>query len=162
MLKYLITYLGTGVAFAALDAIYLTVAGQKVYRPTLDYALADKPALVILELGANDALRGIDPKLVRANLDAMIKKIQASGAKLLLAGMKCPSNWGEHYQHEFERIYPELAQADGVALYPFFLDGVAMQPQLNQPDGLHPNARGVAVIVERIAPTVARLIGGPS
>jgi acyl-CoA thioesterase I len=128
----------------------------------LDWTLADKPALVILELGANDALRGIDPRLVRANLDAMMTKIQASGAKLLLAGMKAPTNWGEAYGHAFERIYPELAQAHGVALYPFFLDGAAMDPQLNQPDGLHPNQRGVEIVVERILPYVARLIGGHS
>jgi acyl-CoA thioesterase-1 len=128
----------------------------------LDWTLAGKPALVILELGANDALRGIDPKSVRANLDAMIKKIQASGATLLLAGMKAPTNWGEAYRRAFERIYPELAQADGVALYPFFLDGVAMDPTLNQPDGLHPNERGVEIVVEHILPYVARLIGGHS
>ena len=128
----------------------------------LDWTLADKPALVILELGANDALRGIDPKRTRANLDAIIGKIQASGAKLLLAGMKAPSNWGEAYQHRFDRLYPELAHAHGVALYPFFLDGVAMDPALNQPDGLHPNQRGVDIVVERILPYVVRLIGGPS
>jgi acyl-CoA thioesterase I len=128
----------------------------------LDWSLADKPDIVILELGANDALRGIEPKIVRANLDAMITKIQASGAKLLLMGMRAPSNWGEEYRHEFDRVYPELAQAHGVTLYPFFLEGVAMDPQLNQPDGLHPNERGVAALVERIAPYVARLIGGRS
>jgi acyl-CoA thioesterase-1 len=128
----------------------------------VDWALSDKPDYVLIEFGANDALRGIDPKLVRANLDAMIAKIQASGAKLLLAGMKCPTNWGEAYRREFERIYPALAQAHGVALYPFFLDGVAMDPTLNQPDGLHPNARGVEIVVERILPYVIRLIGGPS
>lgn len=128
----------------------------------LDWNLADKPDLVILELGGNDMLRGLDPKITRANLDQMIKKIKASGAKLLLAGMKAPSNWGEAYQHEFDRIYPELAHADGVALYPFFLDGVVLDPQLNQPDGKHPNERGVEIIVNRIAPYVARLIGGPS
>ena len=128
----------------------------------LDWALADKPDIVILELGANDALRGIDPKIVRANLDAMIGKIQASGAKLLLMGMRAPPNWGEDYQHEFDRLYPELARARAVTLYPFFLEGVAMDPKLNQPDGLHPNERGVAVLVERIAPYVARLIGGRS
>jgi len=128
----------------------------------LDWALADKPDIVILELGANDALRGIDPKTVRANLDAMIGKIQATGAKLLLMGMRAPPNWGEDYQHEFERIYPELARAHGVTLYPFFLEGVAMDPKLNQPDGLHPNEQGVAALVDRIAPYVARLIGGRS
>src|SRR5947208_5432032 len=128
----------------------------------LDWALADKPDVVILELGANDALRGIDPATVRANLEAMISRIQASGAKLLLTGMLAPPNWGEDYRREFDRIYPELAQAHGVALYPFLLDGVAMDARLNQPDGLHPNERGVAVLVDHIAPLVARLIGGPS
>jgi acyl-CoA thioesterase I len=128
----------------------------------LDWALAAKPDIVILELGANDALRGIDPRVVRANLDAMIGKIQASGAKLLLTGMRAPPNWGEDYQHDFDRMYPELAKAHAVTLYPFFLEGVAMDPKLNQPDGLHPNERGVAVLVDRIAPVVARLIGGRS
>ena len=128
----------------------------------LDWALADKPDIVILELGANDALRGIEPANVRANLDAMIGKIQASGAKVLLMGMRAPPNWGEEYQNEFERIYPELAHAHGVTLYPFFLEGVAMDPKLNQPDGLHPNEKGIAALVDRIAPIVARLIGGRS
>ena len=131
-------------------------------RARLDWALADKPDVVILELGANDALRGIDPATVRANLEAMISRIQASGAKLLLTGMLAPPNWGEDYRRDFDRIYPELAQAHGVALYPFLLDGVAMDARLNQPDGLHPNERGVAVLVDHIAPLVARLIGGPS
>jgi acyl-CoA thioesterase-1 len=131
-------------------------------RARLDWALADKPDVVILELGANDALRGIDPPTVRANLEAMISRIQASGAKLLLTGMLAPPNWGEDYRRDFDRIYPELAQAHGVALYPFLLDGVAMDARLNQPDGLHPNERGVAVLVDHIAPLVARLIGGPS
>ena len=128
----------------------------------LDWSLADKPALVLLEFGANDMLRGIDPKLVRANLDAMITKIQASGAKVLLLGMEAQANWGNDYKRRFDRIYPELAREHGVALYPFFLEGVAMDPKLNQPDGLHPNEEGVAVLVERIAPYVVRLIGGRS
>ena len=128
----------------------------------LDAALADKPEIVILELGANDALRAIEPAAVRTNLDRMIEKIEASGAKLLLMGMRAPPNWGEDYQHQFDPIYPELAQAHGVTLYPFFLEGVAMDPKLNQPDGLHPNEAGVAVLVDRIAPVVARLIGGRS
>ena len=128
----------------------------------LDWALAEKPEIVILEFGANDALRGIDPAVVRANLEAMIAKIKARGAKLLLAGMRAPPNWGEEYQRQFDRLYPELARRHGLALYPFFLDGVAMDPVLNQPDGLHPNAQGVAAIVDRIAPIVAELIGGRS
>ena len=128
----------------------------------LDWALADKPDFVILALGANDMLRGIDPKIARANLDKMIDKIQASGAKLLLLGMHAEANWGAQYQHEFDAIYPELAKAHGVPLYPFFLDGVAMNPELNQADGMHPNERGVAIMVDRIAPLVAKMIRGPS
>jgi acyl-CoA thioesterase-1 len=128
----------------------------------LDWTLADKPDFVILELGANDALRGIDPAIVRRNLDAMIAKVQASGAKLLLLGMLAPPNLGEAYQHDFDRIYPELAKAHAVPLYPFFLEGVAMDPMLNQADGLHPNEKGVAVLVDHIAPLVAKLIKGQS
>ena len=126
----------------------------------LDWALADKPDFVILALGANDMLRGIDPKIARANLDKMIDKVQASGAKLLLLGMHAEANWGAPYQHEFDAIYPELAKAHNVPLYPFFLDGVAMNPELNQADGMHPNERGVAIMVDRIAPLVEKLIRG--
>jgi acyl-CoA thioesterase-1 len=128
----------------------------------LDWALADKPEYVILALGANDALRGIDPQIVRANLDKMIVRIQATGAKILLLGMLAPANWGADYEHAFDRIYPELAQAHGLPLYPFFLEGVAMDPALNQADGLHPNERGVAIMVDRIAPLVAKLLGARS
>jgi acyl-CoA thioesterase I len=147
--------------------VHVTNAGNSGDTTTdglarLDWSLADKPDLVILELGANDTLRGIDPKIVRANLDAMLTKIRLSGAKVLLAGMLPLANWGEAYQEQFARIYPELAQAHGVTLYPFFLEGVAMDPKLNQPDGLHPNERGVAALVDRIAPIVAQLIGDRS
>jgi acyl-CoA thioesterase-1 len=128
----------------------------------LDWALADKPDFVILALGANDALRGIDPEIVRANLEKMIEKIQASGAKILILGMLAPANWGQQYEHEFDAIYPDLAKAHGVPLYPFFLEGVAMNPALNQPDGLHPNERGVAIMVDHIAPLVAKMVGGAS
>jgi acyl-CoA thioesterase-1 len=128
----------------------------------LDWALTDKPDLVILALGANDALRGIEPSTVRENLDKMIGKIEASGAKVLLLGMLAPPNWGEEYRHAFDQIFPELARIHHLPLYPFFLEGVAMQPELNQPDGLHPNERGVAVLVDRIAPVVARLLASAS
>ena len=128
----------------------------------LDWALADKPDFVILALGANDALRGIDPASVRANLDKMIAKVEASGAKLLLLGMVAPPNWGPEYKRAFDAIYPDLARVHDLPLYPFLLEGVAMNPELNQPDGLHPNPRGVAVMVDRIAPLVARLVGGRS
>jgi acyl-CoA thioesterase I len=128
----------------------------------LDWSLAEKPDLVILALGSNDALRGIDPAAVRDNLDKIIQKIEASGARVLLLGMLAPSNWGEEYRSAFDRIFPELARAHHVPLYPFFLEGVAMKPELNQPDGLHPNERGVAVLVDRIAPVVAGLVRSPS
>jgi acyl-CoA thioesterase-1 len=119
----------------------------------LDWALADKP---------DDALRGIDPATVRDNLDQMIGKIEATGAKVLLLGMLAPPNWGDEYKRAFDGIFPELAQLHHLPLYPFFLEGVAMKPELNQPDGLHPNEKGVAVLVDRIAPVVAGLIGGAS
>jgi acyl-CoA thioesterase-1 len=128
----------------------------------LDWALADKPDLVILALGANDALRGIEPSTVRDNLDKIIRKIEASGAKVLLLGMLAPPNLGEEYKSAFDRIFPELARTYHLQLYPFLLEGVAMKPELNQPDGIHPNERGVAVLVDRIAPVVAGLIGGAS
>jgi len=128
----------------------------------LDWALAEKPDLVILALGGNDALRGIDPSSVHANLEKMIEKVEASGAKVLLLGMLAPPNWGEDYKRAFDRIFPELARIHHLPLYPFFLDGVAMNSELNQPDGLHPNEKGVAVLVDKIAPIVAGLIGGAS
>jgi acyl-CoA thioesterase I len=131
----------------------------------LDWALADKPDLVILALGANDALRGIDPATVRTNLDKMLQKIVATGAKVLILGMRAPPNWGEGYDRDFDRIFPELAQTYRAALYPFFLEGIAMKPELNQADGLHPNEHGVAVLVDRIGPVVAGLLarqGGAS
>jgi acyl-CoA thioesterase-1 len=90
----------------------------------------------------------------------MMQKIAASGAKMLLLGMVAPPNWGEEYKSAFDRIFPELARAHRVPLYSFFLEGVAMKPELNQPDGLHPNEQGVAALVDRIAPIVARLVGG--
>jgi acyl-CoA thioesterase-1 len=124
----------------------------------IDWSLATKPDFVILALGANDAMRGISPMIVRDNLEKMIDKVQASGAKLLLLGMVAPANWGADYQHAFDAIYPDLAKAHGLPLYPFFLEGVAMNPYLNQPDGLHPNEHGVALMVDHIAPLVAKMM----
>lgn len=125
----------------------------------LDWAVPPGADAAIVELGANDALRGIDPKLTRAALEKLLGRLQAKGLAVMIAGMKAPSNWGEAYTQEFDRIYPELAQSTGSLLYPFFLDGVAMSTDLNQPDGLHPTAKGVAVIVARIMPKVEELIG---
>lgn len=124
----------------------------------LDWALADRPDAVILELGANDGLRGLDPAATRANLDAMLSRLGAAGTPVLLAGMLAPPNLGSEYGAEFNRIYPELAAKHDVALYPFFLDGVAADAALNQGDGIHPNAAGVGVIVERMLPDLGRLI----
>jgi acyl-CoA thioesterase I len=126
----------------------------------LDWALGDHPDLVILELGANDALRGIDPALAYANLDKILARLKASGAKVLLTGMLAPPNWGREYQQEFAAIFPKLADKYQVPLYPFFLDGVATDPALNQPDGLHPNARGAQLIAAKVAPYVERLLRG--
>jgi acyl-CoA thioesterase-1 len=128
----------------------------------LDWSLASKPDIVILALGANDAMRNIPPWVVHANLDQMLSKIQASGAKVLLLGMLAPSNWGPEYERAFNQIYPELAKAHGVTLFPFFLEGVAMNPALNQPDGIHPNPQGVAIMVDHVAPLLTALIGGKS
>ena len=124
----------------------------------LDKAIAEHPDVVILELGTNDALRGINPATTQANLGTMITKFREGGAKqLLLTGILAPPNWGEEYRHAFDRVYPELARSYDVPLYPSFLDGVALDPQLNQPEGLHPNARGVAIIVSRLGPVLVSL-----
>jgi len=125
----------------------------------LDWAMGDHPDFVLVELGANDALRGINPKVTYANLDQILAKLNAAGVKVLLIGMRALANWGPAYEQEFDAIYPKLAAKYGAMLYPFFLDGVALDPKLNQADGIHPNAQGVAVIVARLAPYVARLLG---
>ena len=125
----------------------------------LDWAIADHPDIVLLELGANDALRGIDPKLTRTNLDAMLARLTRDHIKVLLVGMKAPRNWGPEFDNAFDAIYPDLAKKYAVPLYPFFLDGVALDAKLNQGDGLHPNAAGIEVIVAKIAPAVERLVG---
>lgn len=131
-------------------------------RSRLDWVLAtlppDEPDLIIVELGGNDALRGIDPALTRENMDGILASLKARGTPVLLAGMLAPPNLGDEYGEEFNGIFPELADAYGVAFYPFFLDGVAAEPDLNQPDGIHPNREGVAVIVDRIGPLVAQLL----
>jgi acyl-CoA thioesterase I len=124
----------------------------------LDWSLADKPDVVILELGGNDALRGLDPGQAKANLDAILTRLQSKGLVVLLAGMKAPRNLGPDYAKEFDAIFPELAVRHQVALYPFFLDGVAADPDFNQEDGIHPNPAGVAIIVKRMLPAVERAL----
>jgi acyl-CoA thioesterase-1 len=125
----------------------------------LEWALDPKPDFAIVELGANDGLRGLDPAQTRANLDAILTKLKAKGVPVLFAGMYAPPNMGPDYAKPFNALYPELAQKHGVAFYPFFLEGVAANAALNQPDGIHPNAKGVDIIVERMLPHVLKLIG---
>lgn len=127
-------------------------------RARLDWGLAPYgdagPDLVILELGANDGLRGINPALTRTNMTAILETLTGRNIPVLLAGMLAPPNLGPDYRAAFDPIYPELATEYGVPLYPFFLDGVAADPALNQADGIHPTAEGVAIIVEKLGPLV--------
>ncbi len=116
--------------------------------------LGATPDLVIVELGANDMLRGLPPAQARANLDAILTELQNRHIPVLLAGMRAAPNLGPNYVRGFEAMYPELAKAHRVPLYPFFLDGVATKRELLQADGLHPNARGTDIIVARILPSV--------
>ena len=120
----------------------------------LEWALADRPHAVIVALGANDALRAIDPEVSSTNLDRLLEALAERTLPVLLAGMMAPRNLGREYGERFDAIYPELAARHGVALYPFLLDGVATVAALNQADGIHPNPAGVEVIVERILPSV--------
>jgi len=122
----------------------------------VDWMLADKPDIVMIELGANDALRATDPAVTEKNLDAIIAKLKEAGVTVWLAGMLAPRNYGPEYARQFDSIYQRLAEKHGVPLYAFFLDGVAQDPALNQADGIHPNPKGVDMIVERILPFVNR------
>ena len=124
----------------------------------LDWALSDNPDAVIIELGANDGLRAIDPNLTRDNLSKMLGKLQEKQLPVLLTGMLAPPNLGSEYSTAFNSIFPELAEQYSVLFYPFFLDGVATIAELNQADGIHPTPAGIAVIVERILPSVLQLL----
>jgi acyl-CoA thioesterase-1 len=125
----------------------------------LDWSIPDGTDAAIVELGANDALRGVEPTVTRNALDQILERLKAKGIKVLLAGMRAPPNMGEAYASQFDAIFPDLAKAHGVPLYPFFLEGVAGHRALNQPDGLHPLPAGVDVIVRRILPQVEALLG---
>ena len=126
----------------------------------LNWALGDHPQYVLVALGANDALRGLDPAQAYANLDKILARLQAAGVKALLVGMRAPTNWGKTYQTQFDAIYPKLAAKYHVPLDPFLLEDVALDPKLNQGDGLHPNPAGVAVIVGHLAPMVETMLRG--
>ena len=129
-------------------------------RARLDWALSPKPDFAIVELGGNDGLRGLDPAETRANLAAILARLKEEKVSVLLAGMMAPRNLGPEYERAFNSAYPELARQYGAVLYPFFLAGVALDPKLNQPDLIHPNAAGVAAIVRRILPFVEKLVAG--
>jgi acyl-CoA thioesterase-1 len=124
----------------------------------LDWALTDDVDAAIVELGANDALRGLPVLQAEAALGEILGKLKAKGLPVLLAGMRAPPNLGPDYADQFDGMYSRLAEAHGAAVYPFFLDGVAANPHLNQADGMHPNALGVEVIVQRILPAVETLL----
>jgi len=127
-------------------------------RARLAWSLANKPDAVLVELGANDGMRGLEPRATKENLDAILSEIRATGAEVLLTGMLAPPNLGREYGAEFAALYPELAHQHGVLFYPFFLEGVAAHPKLNQADQIHPNAAGVNVIVQRLLPKVKELL----
>ena len=131
-------------------------------RDRLDWSVPEGTDAVILELGANDALRGTDPKVTRAALTDILARLKARKVAVLLCGMLAPPNYGSDYSARFNAIYPDLAKSFGVPLYPFFLEGVAADARLNQADGLHPTAEGIDVIVKNILPTVEAFLGAIS
>jgi acyl-CoA thioesterase I len=123
-----------------------------------DWSLADHPDAAIVELGSNDALRGLAPSETQKNLTAVLTKLQAAHVPVLLVGMLAPRNLGPEYAAAFDAIYPALAKKFGAILYPFMLDGVALNPKLNQADGIHPNPAGVKIIVDKMLPYAKRLV----
>ncbi|WP_420415651.1 arylesterase [Roseibium sp.] len=124
----------------------------------LDWSVGDDTDAVIVELGANDALRGIQPEVTRKNIQDIVTRLKDKKIAVLLAGMLAPRNLGDAYAQAFDSIYPDVSKEQGALLYPFFLDGVALNPDLNLADGMHPNVKGVAVIVENILPMVEELL----
>ena len=128
-------------------------------RDRLDWSVPNGTEAVIVELGANDALRGTDPAITRSALSDIVSRLKARGVAVLLLGMLAPPNYGSDYAARFNTIYPDLSKSFGVSLYPFFLDGVAADPKLNQADGIHPTAEGVDIIVKKILPTVEAFLG---
>jgi acyl-CoA thioesterase-1 len=124
----------------------------------LDWALTPEVKAIILELGANDALRGLPPEQTDQALRQVMDKAKAKNLPVLILGMKAPPNLGEDYRNKFDAIYPKLAADYGAPLYPFYLDGVAAQPELNQQDGMHPNDKGIALIVPKLLPLIEQLV----
>jgi acyl-CoA thioesterase I len=131
-------------------------------RDRLDWSVPEGTQAVIVELGANDALRGTDPGITRTALSDIVARLKARRIAVLLCGMVAPPNYGEDFAARFNSIYPDLAKTAGVPLYPFFLEGVAADARLNQADGMHPTAEGIDVIVRNILPTVEAFLGSIS
>jgi acyl-CoA thioesterase I len=131
-------------------------------RDRLDWSVPEGTRAVIVELGANDALRGTDPAVTRAALSDIVTRLKARGIAVLLCGMFAPPNYGNDFAARFNAIYPDIAKSSGVPLYPFFLEGVAADARLNQADGMHPTAEGVEIIVNNILPTVEAFLGSIS
>jgi acyl-CoA thioesterase I len=144
----------------AVEVVNAGVSGDTVSdgAARLDWSVPDATDAVIVELGANDALRGIDPAITRAALERILRRLAERRIPVLLAGMRAPRNLGTTYVEAFDAMFPELAARFGALFYPFFLDGVATDRTLNQPDGLHPTAAGVDAIVARILPKVEELL----
>ena len=148
----------------AVDMINAGVSGDTSSggRDRLDWSVPEGTEAVIVELGANDALRGVDPTVTRSALTDILTRLKARNIAVLLCGMVAPPNYGADYSARFNAIYPDIARQFGVPLYPFFLEGVAAEAGLNQADGLHPTAEGVDVIVKNILPTVQAFLGAIS
>ena len=144
----------------AVDVVNAGVSGDTASGglSRLDWSVPAGTDAVILELGANDMLRGIDPQVTRQALENIVRTLKARGVEVLLAGMRSAPNLGADYRRVFDRIFPDLASAYGLVFYPFFLDGVAAIPKLNQFDGLHPTEAGIDVIVARILPKAEELV----
>jgi acyl-CoA thioesterase-1 len=148
----------------AVDMINAGVSGDTSSggRDRLDWSVPEGTEAVIVELGANDALRGTDPAVTRSALTDILTRLKARHIEVLLCGMLAPPNYGSDYSARFNAIYPDLAKSFGVPLYPFFLEGVATDARLNQADGMHPTAEGVDVIVKNILPTVKAFLSATS
>jgi acyl-CoA thioesterase-1 len=144
----------------AVDVVNAGVSGDTTAAglERFEWAIPQGTEAVILELGANDALRGQSPTAAKANLDAIITKLKQRNIAVLLTGMLAPKNWGADYARDFDGMFQDLADEHGLLLYPFFLEGVALDKSLNLDDGMHPNGKGVEKIVQNIMPAVEDLL----
>ena len=154
-LQLALTKLGVAVQVRAAGVSGDTTAGGLA---RVDFSVRKDTDLTVVALGANDLLQGQDPKRTRANLDGIVRKLKSRKIGVVLTGIAAPVEVGGGYARDFNAVFPAVARTHGVPLYPNLLDGVARQPSLNQPDGIHPNARGAAIIAARLAPTVAKAL----